>query len=499
MDKIGVGIVTCDRDNFLEKCIDSLPKFDGPLVIVNDGKIDITNRIRKIKTTHKLHLIQHKENKGVGISKNDAMQYLLEQGVEHIFLLEDDIIILKEDVFKKYIEASKISGILHFNYGPGSPFNRKQDQNILWDLHNRHLCDQHSEPNPKKIIDYGNNIKISLFEHTVAMFSYFHKKVLEEVGLHDEQFYNAWEHVDLTYRIIKAGYHPPFWWFADIFNSHEYLTEAPGAIDNSSIANKQEQWAKNVYGGREKYKIKHGHYPNALPYVVQGKEIDKYVIELKEKHATEKSTYSQYGQDLFVLKALNYKKEGVFIEAGAYDGIDCSNTYLLEKKYNWRGVCVEPCTETFVKLSENRECTLVCCPISDTSNKTVLFKDNFGWSHITNSKEEKTVEKTTISLNDLIKKNNLPSVIDYLSLDVEGEEYNILKTFDFKKYRFNVITVEHNAHLKGDVEKNKIRSLLESNGYKFIKTNKRSSLKPNDWPENIDDFYIHEEILNANN
>ena len=106
------------------------------------------------------------------------------------------------------------------------------------------------------------------------MFSYFHRKVLEKVGLHDDQFYNAWEHVDLTYRIIKAGYHPPFWWFADIANSQELLTEAPGAIDQSSIANKKDEWHKNVYGGREKYLIKHGHYPNNPPYNSEQTVID---------------------------------------------------------------------------------------------------------------------------------------------------------------------------------------------------------------------------------
>jgi GT2 family glycosyltransferase len=285
MVKIGVGVITCDRFNYLENCLKSLPKFNGPLVIVNDGKENIEEKCSFLKKTYSnLTFIQHKENKGVGISKNDALTFLLKKDVDHIFLLEDDILILKEDVFDKYIQASEASGILHFNYGPGSPFNRKQTIRN-YDLHNRHLLDQHSEPNPKKIIDYGNNIKISLFEHTVAMFSYFRRKVLEDVGLHDEQFYNAWEHVDLTYRIIKSGYHPPFWWFADIFNSQEYLTEAPGAIDNSSIANKPDQWAKNVYGGREKYRQKHGHYPNALPYLHSVPEVISILKEIKKNYA----------------------------------------------------------------------------------------------------------------------------------------------------------------------------------------------------------------------
>jgi GT2 family glycosyltransferase len=205
-------------------------------------------------------------NLGVGKSKNKAMKHLYDAECDYIFIIEDDMLIKDATVFDKYIEAYKASGIHHFNYGPGSPFNRKQTiQNF--DLHNRHLLDQHSEPNPKLIIEYNKGVKVALYEHTVAMLSFFTREVLEKVGYIDEDFYNAWEHVDHTYRIIKAGYHPPFWWFADIANSADYLTEAPGAIDNSSIANKTEQWEKNVYGGREIYLKKHGHYPNQPPFV----------------------------------------------------------------------------------------------------------------------------------------------------------------------------------------------------------------------------------------
>lgn len=273
----GVGIVTCDRPDFLQKCIESLPKcvgYDVPIVIVNDGKTEISENLTRRFTN--IEIINHKKNCGVGISKNDCLKSLLKKDIDHIFLLEDDIIILKRDVFEAYINASNTSGILHFNYGPGSPFNRKQD--FQFDLHNRHLCKQDSEPNPKKIIEYPNGVKIALYEHTVAMFSYFHRQVLEEVGFHDEQFYNAWEHVDLTYRIAKAGYHTPFWWFADIADSDKYLTEAPGAIDKSSIASKSDEWQKNVYGGREKYLKKHGHYPNQPPIASDQNVVNQLTI-----------------------------------------------------------------------------------------------------------------------------------------------------------------------------------------------------------------------------
>jgi len=263
--KIGLGIITCNRLDFFEKCFKSIPHSKiNNIVVINDGNI-LPNLVKDAIKLPNVSLIEHQTNTGVGISKNDALQYLLKQGCDHIFLMEDDMIIKDPCIFDAYILAAKETGILHFNYGPGSPFNRKQDPSIRIDLDTRHLLKQDSQPNPRLIVEYKNGVKIALYEHTVAMFSYFHRTVLEKVGLHDEQFYNAWEHVDLTYRIIKAGYHPPFWWFADIANSQELLTEAPGAIDQSSIANKKDEWHKNVYGGREKYLAKHGHYPNNPP------------------------------------------------------------------------------------------------------------------------------------------------------------------------------------------------------------------------------------------
>lgn len=256
---IFVGIVTCDRLDFFQKCYNSVKTANnvGVIAVCNDGK-------SPVPLDPGTEYIEHKENKGVGISKNDLLKLALSNPeVEHIFLIEDDMIVKDPDVFNIYVKAAKKSGILHLNYGPGSPFNRKQD--FEFDLHNRHECKQDTELNPKLKVDYGDGVELWFYEHSVAMLSYFHRSVLEEVGLHDEQFYNAWEHVDLTYRIIKAGYHPEFWWFADVANSDKLISEAPTAIDKSSIAKDSEQWRKNVYGGREIYKQKHGHYPNMPP------------------------------------------------------------------------------------------------------------------------------------------------------------------------------------------------------------------------------------------
>lgn len=256
-EKIGVGIITHNRPEYLNSLIQTIipcKTHIDELFVINDGS-PLKDFKMPFGTFH-----QNEKNVGVAKSKNKALSLMQDANCKYLFLIEDDMLVKDPTVFDQYINASKISGIQHFNYGPGSPFNRKQTiQNF--DLHNRHLLDEQSEPNPKLIVDY-KTCKIALYEHTVGMFSFFTDNVIKEVGYVPEEYPNCWEHVDHTYQIIKAGYHPPFWWFADIANSHELVQEAPNAIQNSSIAKDKHDWNERVMRGREIYKTKHGHYPN---------------------------------------------------------------------------------------------------------------------------------------------------------------------------------------------------------------------------------------------
>lgn len=256
-NKIGVGCVTYKRPDYFKKCIDSIPNVDT-LVVVNDGDAyDPSIYPSKVK-----EVIQHTKNKSVGVSKNELMRYLIQDGCTHLFLIEDDMEVLRPDVFEEYIKAASVSGIWHLNYGPGSPFNRVQDPEILkLDLEGRHLLDHHSAVKPRLIVEYKNGSKIALYQHSVGMFTYFHRGVVKNLGYHDEHFHNAFEHVELTYRTIKAGLCPPFWWFADLWDSSQYVHEIEGAIANSTIANDKVQWKKNVSEAAVWYKHLHGHYP----------------------------------------------------------------------------------------------------------------------------------------------------------------------------------------------------------------------------------------------
>ena len=202
--------------------------------------------------------------------------------------------------------------------------------------------------------------------------------------------------------------------------------------------------------------------------------------------------YSQIGQDLEVLSFYNNKTDGFFVEIGANDGIYFSNTYLLEKEYQWKGICAEPIPESFDLLCKNRPNSFCCdMAVYDESGKEVSFDiaNNFNLlsgiaEHIDCHKQtvecnKTTIHKTTISLNDLLEKYNAPSFIDYLSLDTEGSEYKILQTFNFQKYVVGLIDVEHN-HI--EPRRTQIRELLLANGYEYIKAN------------HCDDCYKHTSI-----
>lgn len=193
------------------------------------------------------------------------MQYLLDQGCEHIFLMEDDILIKDEKVFEKYINHSLISGIKHLNFALHGPANKKGSTGFKT-LEDRKDVD--GEPNPRMIIPYPEGVKIALYPNCVGAFSYYHKSVLDKIGLFDPMFKNAWEHVEHTFQAIKNGFHPPFWYFADIENSWEYLTDIPNSIQESTIARTPE-WNDNFIKGTEWYKKKHGITPTETPLVNQ--------------------------------------------------------------------------------------------------------------------------------------------------------------------------------------------------------------------------------------
>jgi len=207
--------------------------------------------------------------------------------------------------------------------------------------------------------------------------------------------------------------------------------------------------------------------PNDISSILQlsNNQLAK-ILEIKGK------TKAQLKQDLFVLLETNFKKNGFFVEFGATNGLDLSNTWLLEKEYGWNGILAEPAKAYHESIRKNRSCHIDEGCVWSESNSFIDFMECQSGELSTISKfknldfhkrEESEIYKVkTISLNDLLKKYNAPKKIEYLSIDTEGSELEILNNFNFKEYEFGIITCEHNFNNN----RQKIKNLLFKNGYK---------------------------------
>jgi FkbM family methyltransferase len=194
--------------------------------------------------------------------------------------------------------------------------------------------------------------------------------------------------------------------------------------------------------------------------------------------------YSQFEQDRIINTLLNNKKNGFFVDIGAYDGITFSNSFFFEKHNNWSGICFEPNPISFKKLSQVRNCILINGGISDKEGSLTFkafsgnqelemlsgFQEFFNeiqklrieeeLINVKNSQTE-TVQIQTHSLNKVLKDNNV-NCVDYCSIDTEGGEYNILKTIDFDSIYISTLSVEDNFDSKEVIKH------LDSKGFNFL-------------------------------
>lgn len=177
----------------------------------------------------------------------------------------------------------------------------------------------------------------------------------------------------------------------------------------------------------------------------------KYDDQLKFSNKTndyEYETYSQIGQDLFVINLFDRKRNGLFLDIGGGPPHFINNTYLLEKKYGWNGISID--------LDFRNKIAWEC---SDR-NTTLLYEDAFD-----------------IDYNDLIDKiliDNNSSRIDYLSLDLEPPSITLellYKIITTTKHRFSVITFEHDSWRGFDYILKSSRDLLNSHGYQIVADN----------------------------
>jgi FkbM family methyltransferase len=217
-------------------------------------------------------------------------------------------------------------------------------------------------------------------------------------------------------------------------------------------------------------------------YLFLNKKISKFFIFIIKNH---KISHSQIFQDLFVYFFSNKKKNGFFLEIGAADGINISNTYLLEKKFNWNGILCEPNPLHKINILKTRRSILNTNIIDGrkSQKKNFYIHDNGFNSSLNKIKKfHKKISIKAISLNSLLKKYQCPKVIDYISIDTEGNELNILKNYNFKEYIVKIFSIEHNFNI---FNRNKIFNIMKKNNYKRILKNISF----------MDDWYIHKDFI----
>jgi len=201
---------------------------------------------------------------------------------------------------------------------------------------------------------------------------------------------------------------------------------------------------------------------------------------------------AQLFQDLYVAHRLRDKRGGFFVEFGAMDGITLSNSFHLESAFDWTGIVAEPLPAWHAALSANRRAAIDHRCVWWETGKTLDFvaanrnpelssiaqfaEDDYEASR--RAADATTITVQSVSLNDLLTEHRAPSRVDYLSVDTEGSELDILSAFDFKRFEVSVITVEHN--FKPDIRAS-LQQLLTAHG--FVREFEQFS--------RFDDWYYH--------
>jgi FkbM family methyltransferase len=176
-----------------------------------------------------------------------------------------------------------------------------------------------------------------------------------------------------------------------------------------------------------------------------------------------------FRQDLIALTLNNFKENGVFIEVGACDGLATSNTYLLETSFGWRGLLIEPARIWHEKLVQNRSADLDFRCAWKVDGERVSFSEKVspGRSGIADTTTDVTATRAnyeieTVTLRKILEEKSFLQKVDFLSVDTEGSEYEVLLGFPFELSKPSFICVEHNFESE---KRLRIRTLLEDHGY----------------------------------
>lgn len=205
------------------------------------------------------------------------------------------------------------------------------------------------------------------------------------------------------------------------------------------------------------------------------------------------ATEAQIRQDQWVAAMTGRRRGGIFVDIGAGDGRFISNSWMLERDFGWTGVCAEPNPDLFAALSRHRAARCVQKAVFTRSGERLSFipyeelgtiasyaeQDGWGGKRMAFLADAPMIEVETIDPNTLMEAARIPRLFDYLSLDTEGSEWDILRAIDFSAHRFALATIEHN-HVED--KRALIAEFLVGMGYQRF-------------PAGFDDWFYHADDL----
>ena len=270
-EKTAIGIITCNRPDFLEKVLESIDPDVGAIYVINSGdEIALSSEIvEKIDS----YIKTKSSPTPVGRAKNEILRAMRHDDFEYLFLIEDDVRIKDNKVFEKYIETAAETGLWagQLSYG----------------THGGHAggnVNKDGTPNVKEKVDY-DSCAIDLYPQAFQAFTLYHANTIRILGYMDEFYVNAAEHLDHYQAAFLKGLGSYFWYFPDIENSSHYLED----IDkdhSGSVIRKDEEWKENMQKAWSWFKRKYGYFPNQMPIALQSQELER--LDFIEKHYSRK-------------------------------------------------------------------------------------------------------------------------------------------------------------------------------------------------------------------
>lgn len=178
--------------------------------------------------------------------------------------------------------------------------------------------------------------------------------------------------------------------------------------------------------------------------------------------------HGQIGQDMWAIeRVFSGKRDGYFVDLGAFDGVRFSNTLTLERDYNWSGVGVEAIPSAATALRANRRCKVIEAVAAGEDGERKFIAGRGMLSYALDAGDDgqavASISVPAMSLKSILRAAEAPPVIDFLSCDIEGSEKEVFATFDFGAYQFGAMAIE--MHLRTSGGERELLKSIEKAGY----------------------------------